>query len=73
MDVKAVTWKKYYKERGLTYNPQKSGVVEADRRAKEFFKAEAEHAKIQAEYDEIRVSTAEYQEYKEEYQRQEKE
>ena len=53
MDVKAVTWKKYYKERGLTYNPQKSGVVEADRRAEKFFKAEAEHAKIQAEYDEM--------------------
>ena len=53
MDVKAVTWEKYYKERGLTYNPQKSGVVEADRRAEKFFKAEAEHAKIQAEYDKM--------------------
>jgi hypothetical protein len=53
MDVKAVTWEKYDEKRGIPYNPQKSGVVEADKRAEKFFKTEAEHAKIQAEYDKM--------------------
>ena len=46
-----MTWKKYAEQHGTTYTPPTSGVGEADRRAAEIIKKNAEHAAKQAEYD----------------------